>query len=464
MPTEQQTIRPQAGPQTEFLRSSADVVVFGGAAGGTKTFSLLMEACRHVHNPRFNAVIFRRETPQIRAPGGLWDTSEELFPLVGAVGSSYRLQWRFPSGAEVLFSHLESEENRYSWQGSSICYLGFDEVTHFTEQQVTYLLSRCRSTCGIKPFVRLTCNPDPDHFIARTIEWWIDQDTGFPIPDRSGVLRWAVRIQDETDWADTAEELIRRHGPDARPRSWTFIGSTLAANPILTKADPNYLANLRALGHVDRQRLELGNWLVRSSAGQVFARQWFPIIPPAEVPDGVAIRYWDRAASVPTGRNRDPDWTVGLKLLRTKSREFIVTDVVRFRGTPATVLETIKRTMLADGPKVTQWLEEDPGSAGKAEVSHLTRELGATTTQPGDDWLPQGFTVRTRRPMGSKVERANPVSAMAEQGHVKLVRAGWNEQFLRELHGFPDSAHDDQVDALSGAYAVASSVTRILVA
>jgi predicted phage terminase large subunit-like protein len=138
---------------------------------------------------------------------------------------------------------------------------------------------------------------------------------------------------------------------------------------------------------------------------------------------------------------------------KTRSREYIVIDVVRDRRTPAGVEQLIRETMLRDGRRATQWLEEDPGSAGKAEVSHLTRQLGTN-----------GYVIRTRRPQGSKVERANPLSAMAEQGHVKIVKAPWNEPFLRELHGFPDAAHDDQVDAASGSYSVLSTMRRILVA
>jgi len=448
----EQVIAPQPGPQTAFLRSRADIALLGGASGGGKSWSALAEPLRHCGNPRFGAVIFRRTTPEIKAQGGLWDESETIYPLVGAKGSRYALRWDFPSGATVQFSHMENDDDRFAWQGSQIPLIVFDEVCSFTESQFWYMLSRNRSTCGVKPYIRATCNPDPDSFVAELVEWWINQDTGLPIQERAGVIRYFVRENDELDWADSPEELIDRHGPEALPKSFTFIPARVTDNPALLSKDPGYLANLRALDAVTRARLLEGNWHARADAGKVFNRSWFTIINSAEVPaEGLTVRYWDRAGTIATGKNRDPDWTVGLKMMKTKSREYIIMDIVRDRRTPAGVEALIQQTMIADGKRVTQWLEEDPGQAGKADVSHLTRQLG------GD-----GYTIRTRRPMGSKLERANPLSAMAEQGHVKIVKAGWNEILLRELHGFPDGAHDDQVDAASGAFGVLSTMRRII--
>jgi predicted phage terminase large subunit-like protein len=464
--TEKQTIGPQAGPQEAFLKTRADIALLGGAAGGGKTWSILMEPLRHVGNPRFGAVIFRRTTPEIRAQGGLWDESESIYPLVGATGSRYALRWDFPSGSSIQFSHMETPDDRFNWQGSQIPLICFDEVCSFAEAQFWFMLSRNRSTCGVKPYIRATCNPDPDSFVAKLVEWWIDQETGLPIPERSGVLRYFVRENDDLDWADSPEELKDRHGNEAAPKSFTFIPAKVQDNPALLSKDPGYVANLRALDAITRARLLDGNWLARADAGKVFNRSWFQTVNAAEVPDeGVAVRYWDRAGTVPK-RGSDPDYTVGVRLLKTHQGEYIVTDVVRDRLTPAGVEQIITRTMQADGPRVTQYLEQDPGQAGLADVSHLTRALAGVGggSRAGDSFLPDAYTVRTRRPMGSKLERANPLSAMAEQGHVKLVKAPWNEAFVRELHAFPDGNHDDQVDAASGAFAVVSASVQILLA
>ena len=97
----------------------------------------------------------------------------------------------------------------FNWQGAEIALLGFDELTHFTAYQFFYLLSRNRSTSGVKPYVRATCNADADSWVAKFIEWWID-DEGYAIPSRSGVIRYFVRIEDTIEWGDTREELYER--------------------------------------------------------------------------------------------------------------------------------------------------------------------------------------------------------------------------------------------------------------
>ena len=110
-----QTIVPQPGPQSTFLASAADIAIYGGAAGGGKTWALLLEDLRHIHNPGFGSVTFRRSTVQIRNEGGLWDESNNLYPLVGAEPKEHVLTWKFPSGASASFAHLEhmrSEERR----------------------------------------------------------------------------------------------------------------------------------------------------------------------------------------------------------------------------------------------------------------------------------------------------------------------------------------------------------------
>ena len=103
----------------------------------------------------------------------------------------------------------------------------FDELTHFTWRQFSYMFSRNRSTCGVRPYIRAGCNPDAASWVARWVEWWIDAATGLPIPERSGVIRWFVRDGDNIRWGDSPAEL-RRDYPDAGdPLSFTFIGATL---------------------------------------------------------------------------------------------------------------------------------------------------------------------------------------------------------------------------------------------
>ncbi|TET59600.1 MAG: terminase, partial [Candidatus Stahlbacteria bacterium] len=120
---------PQEGKQSDFLSSSADIVIYGGAAGGGKTYGLLLEAARNTGNPNFGAVFFRKNSTQITNEGGLWDTSLDVYPYLGAEPRTTRNDYKFPSGAKVSFKHLEYDQTVLDWQGSQIPLICFDELT-----------------------------------------------------------------------------------------------------------------------------------------------------------------------------------------------------------------------------------------------------------------------------------------------------------------------------------------------
>lgn len=266
-------IEPQPGYQIKMLSSPADIVIGGGAAGLGKTYSLLVEFLRHINNPDWGGVIFRRTSPQIRNEGGLWDTSTKLYPGAGAKPKEATLEWIFPKGSKLKFSHLEHEKNILDWQGAQIPYIGFDELTHFSEKMFFYLLSRNRSTCGVNPYVRATCNPDPDSWVAKLIEWWIDIDTGYPIPERNGVVRYFTRDGENYIWGNSVEEVISQAwyylekitidsaiDPKEFIKSITFVSGTIYENPKLLNVNPGYLANLLALPEQEKIQLLGGNW------------------------------------------------------------------------------------------------------------------------------------------------------------------------------------------------------------
>ncbi|CAB4176247.1 Archaeophage PsiM2, terminase large subunit [uncultured Caudovirales phage] len=433
-------VRPQPGPQEAFLSTSADIAIFGGAAGGGKSWGLLLEPLRHIHNPGFGAVIFRRTSNQVRNEGGLWDESLKLYPLAGGEPKESILQWNFPEGPSITFAHIEHEKTKLNWQGSQIPLIAFDELTHFTKGQFFYLLSRNRSTCGVKPYIRATCNPDPDSFVAELIRWWIDQDTGYAIPERSGVIRWFVMLNDEIFWGDTPDELKEKYGADVLPKSLTFIAARLEDNQILMKADPGYLANLKALPLVERERLLGGNWKIRPSAGLYFRRDMFEIVEAVPI-SARRVRGWDFAATDPkdVAEGVDPDWTAGVKMSRDGGTYYIE-HVERLRGSPQSVERSLLNTTRSDGVECEQSIPQDPGQAGKYQVKMMVKLLA-------------GFTVRYSPETGDKIVRASPLSAQAEAGNVKLLRGSWNEALLSELENFPSlGAHDDQVDAASRAF------------
>lgn len=276
-------IRPQEGYQMKALSSPADIVIGGGAAGVGKTFTLLIESIRNVNNPEFGGVIFRRTSPMIRAEGGLWDASEKLFSLIGgATSRRSQLEWAFDSGVKIKFSHLEYEKNIYDWQGSEIPFIGFDELTHFTKKMFFYLLSRNRSTCGVNPYVRATCNPDPDSWVRQFIDWWIGED-GFPIPERQGVLRYFMVDNDNYIWGDTKKEVIEKGwhvikdlceksglAPEHFVKSLTFIGGSIYDNKALLTTNPGYLGNLNSQSAEEKSRLLDGNWNVKIGGDDLF--------------------------------------------------------------------------------------------------------------------------------------------------------------------------------------------------
>jgi predicted phage terminase large subunit-like protein len=160
----------------------------------------------------------------------------------------------------------------------------------------------------------------------------------------------------------------------------------------------------------------------------------------------LTVRGWDLAATGTTGRN-DPDWTVGVKLMRQGNGRFVILDIVRIRGSPHQVEELIVATALKDGPKVRVALPEDPGQAGKSQISYLTRQLA-------------GFNVISSRETGSKATRAMPLASQVEAGNFTMVRADWSRAFLDEIRDFPWGKKDDQIDALVRAFSVLTTNLR----
>jgi len=434
-------IEPQEGPQTDFIESDADIVIYGGAAGGGKTFGLLLDPLAHRNVSAFGGTIFRRTMVQVTNEGGLWDTSMTLYPLFHAKPRAHVHEWRFPSGMSMSFGNLEYEKDVLNYQGAQIPWIGFDELTHFTENQFFYMLSRNRSTSGVRARIRATCNPDPDSWVKKFILWWLDDEGRFPRADRSGKLRWFIRINDAIHWADTKGEIHAQfgNGDEIQPKSVTFIAAKLEDNKILMKSDPAYLGNLLAMNRVDRARLKDGDWNARASAGSLFKREWFPIVD--TVPDGwiSAIRFWDRAATKPSETNKDPDWTRGLKIYKYGNGTWCVVDLRSARDTPGQIETLVKTTATHDTQAVKIMSQQDPGSAGVSEAEHFIRMLA-------------GYDVHVETMSKDKVTRAKPVSAQAEAGNIRVLRAPWNEDFFSELENFPDGAHDDIVDVLSGGF------------
>lgn len=437
-------IGPQAGPQTAFMASPADIIIYGGAAGGGKTFALLLEVLRHKDVPGFGAVIFRHNANQITAQGGLWDASHKIYDSLTDAESklSPRPCWEFRSGARVSFAHIERDDNLKAWQGSEIAYIGFDELTHFTRRQFIYMLSRNRSTCGIRPYMRATCNPDSDSWVADFISWWINPDTGYPIKERSGVIKYMTVQNDNIIWGDSPEELAETHGIDpADCKSFTFIASRLEDNKILMDSDPGYLSNLKALGEVDKERLLYGNWKIKPAAGLYYKRTQVNMIE--ALPSDIIMwaRGWDLAATS-QDESGEAAYTAGVLIGKTKGGRYVIADVINKRLSASEVRTLISITAQTDKAKygrVIERLPQDPGQAGKEQAQSYIKMLA-------------GFLVKAIPESGSKESRAEPLAAQWQAGNVDVLVAEWNEEYFNQLESFPESKFKDMVDASSSAF------------
>ncbi len=443
--------RPQPGPQEQFLSSAADIVFYGGSAGGGKSAALLLESIRHVRNGQFGAVIFRRTYPEIFNEGSLWDTSFKIYPLVGGDPQEGKAQWVFPAGAKIKFSHMEHEKNKLDWNGSQIPLIGFDEITEFSETMFWYMLSRNRTTCGIRPYVRATCNPDADSWVAKLIAWWIDQRTGFPIPERSGVVRYFIRDSGQLYWGDTKAEIEGRF-PGSIAKSLTFIPSKLSDNQILERLDPGYRASLMAMEHVERQRLLEGNWKVRPAAGLKFPRdKWITKFNAA--PPGVRwTRFWDKAATEGGTGARTAGGLIGelASHLEHGLPRFWVGNVQAGRWGDAERESQIKSTAELDRKtygNVPIGIEREGGSGG----SHSTY----STIN-----LLSGFDVYAERPTTNKAARWTPLATQQQVGNVAVVCSDdWDwDSMIRELDALAGDEQLDKnklrdiADALSGGF------------
>lgn len=270
----------------EFLTCPADIIIGGGAAGAGKTVALLIDAARHADVDGYGAIIFRVSFPQIMMQGGLWDESQNVFPIIGGMPNTSRMEWNFREpgiSSRIAFRHLGHENELIAYQGAQIPYIGFDELTHFSFKMFLYMLTRNRSTCGVDPVIRATCNPDPDSWLADFISWWIDQETGFPIPERAGVLRFFIMYGGDIIWGNSKQEVIdtlpedffdddlfRDIPKEKLIKSITFIPGTISDNPELMKKNPQYLANLLSQDEETQMRLLRGNWRIRSDKLSLF--------------------------------------------------------------------------------------------------------------------------------------------------------------------------------------------------
>ena len=469
-------LEPQEGAQEVALGSKADVTIYGGAAGSGKSYIMLLRPLLQIEDPNFNCVFFRRTGPQLSGAGGLWSEAKKMyadwFPRI--VENERKMT--FPSGAVIKFSHMEHERNAIDHQGLQYSQVYFDEGTHFLESQVTYLMSRLRSDAECDSTMFVSCNPDPDSFIADWIDWWLD-DSGYPDKAKCGVIRHYIVVDETPVFADTEQELVDDYRGQiyiqdnegneiyVPPKTMTFIGGTIFDNPALIRANPKYLAELNSLPHIEKSRLLHGNWYARPEGSSYFQRQW---LQKAEtVPySAVYCRAWDKAATSPSELNTHPDYTACVKMAKCKDGNFYILgshhpqnhdkkfpDVFgRFRETSGSRDKLILKQAVHDGSDCAVVLAQDPGSAGITEYQESAKKL-----------ITEGFTVKKDPTPAqlAKLTRYGPFASAAETGLVYIVESTFTKQsleaFYKENEAFDGerstkTRKDDWPDATASAF------------
>lgn len=403
--------------QAAFLLVPHKEAFYGGAAGGGKSIALLMAALQYVEIPNYKALILRKTFADLDQPEALIDISKQWLASTDAHWNEAKHQWTFPSGAVLKFGHMETVNDRMKYQGAAYHFVGYDELTQFTEEMYTYLFSRMRRRKDVEIPIRMRAAGNPGG-IGHA---WVK-----------------ARFIDPPDPVTMTKQQIERR------KNRIFIPSGLVDNPHLDTEE--YSEMMQELDHVTRAQLMNGNWDIIAD-GNMFKREWFDNRVIQNVPHDVQfirkVRYWDLASTdeeKAIKEKGDPDYTASvLQALGTDGNIYVL-EITQDRLSPAAVERLVKSTATRDGRiGVACYMEQEPGSSGVNTI-HTYRKLML------------GFNFRGDRPTGSKIERARTASAACENGLVYIVRGALTNDFITELQAFPMGGHDDMVDAFCAGY------------
>lgn len=442
--------------QMVFMGLSCREAGFGGATGGGKSDALLMDALQNSDVPGYAALLIRRNYSDLSQPGALMDRAHDWLAPTAARWKEREKTWLIPTEgkfpASLTFGYMETDKDRFHYQGSEIQYYGADEATQLSLIQYTYPMSRVRANSFVGEEFRRR---------GRPLVYKVRTATN---PGGVGHVWYKERFITARQFRCSSHPEYA--GGDAKP-GWgcedcnsvwqnhqrVFVPSGLVDNPHIDMAE--YLEMLANLDPVTREQYINGNWDVTEGGG-MFERRWLTDSPDGFVPAWKVrkkvglqkiVRVWDFAATKPSFANADPDWTAGVLMGLGHDERLYILDARRIRETPGAVKAYVARTLAedqstwgADCDHLLWRAELEPGSSGKAFADDYTRTILSDCD------------ARFSRDSGKKHVRARPLAAAMANGHVSLVLAPWNGPFLDELEMFApdmDGGHDDWVDAAS---------------
>ena len=264
--------KPNEGPQTEFLAASEREVLYGGSAGGGKSFAMLADPLRFMTHSAFSGLLLRHTTEELRE---LIFKSQELYPKVypGIKWSERKMQWTAPSGARLWMSYLDRDEDVLRYQGLAFSWIGFDELTQWsTPYAWNYMRSRLRSTApDLSVYMRATTNP------GGRGHGWVKKMFIDPAPynksffatdiDTNEILRYPSGHQ------KAGKPLFKRR----------FIPARLSDNPYLAEQG-DYEAMLLSLPEQQRRQLLDGDWDIKEGAAFTEFNRDIHVIEPFDIP------------------------------------------------------------------------------------------------------------------------------------------------------------------------------------
>jgi predicted phage terminase large subunit-like protein len=458
---------PISEPQKQYLMSNASITVFGGAVGSAKSYGSLLRMLRWVGDKHFVGVFFRKNESTLRSSGGLFWDAVELYQTFDprVTYTTKPMVIKFPSGATISFMGMKDDHDKEKIRGLQFSAAVVDEANQVAPDHIMMIQSRLRTKANMIPNLALTCNPNPDHVIAKWVDWHLypkgtvqfDKYTGQDVDiggrtdqSKNNTIRYGVQVNGEYVFSESKQELVEKY-PDIcaqiPPITFTYIGATIFDNPPLLKNNPQYLSTLMNLPRLQRERDLFGNWWAVPESAGYFKRDWCgdPITHPPMNMKVKRVRAWDLAASEKSETNADPDYTVGALVSRTSTGQFFVEDIIRFRKRHGSVIDSVIEVCKRDKEyygNVDTIIPQDPAAAGKIAAQYIVKELAAS-----------GFGCRLDK-VGNrgKMERAKPFFALSEAGSVSFIKADWNDYTFSELEAFDGtgkSGHDDILDAIA---------------